>query len=308
MITRNNITEVAYNVQATVDAKNNIPIDFKVTNQNDSKAMGGMVRRAKTILGHDDFTALYDKGYHTGTEFDYAHTHGVEVIVAFPETSSHAPDTAYDVEHFEYNKTTDQYTCPAGQLLTTNGRWYNKANGKTTNRVKHYKTPACLACAHFSSCTVNKKGRLIERSEHMDLIDENKKRLREKLDLYRRRQAIVEHPFGTIKRQWDFYYVMTKKTIKHASADVGLIFTAYNLRRILNIVDPELLKNYLKKVAALFVWIFGLTKSILSRIKPLKFFKLKTSNLLFGQKTRLKSELNPCFVNPFEIHLGFETN
>jgi hypothetical protein len=25
---------------------------------------------------------------------------------------------------------------------------------------------------------------------------------------------------------------MTKKTIKHASADVGLIFTAYNLRRL----------------------------------------------------------------------------
>ena len=36
----NNITEVAYNVQTTVDAKNNIPIDYKVTNQNDSRAMG----------------------------------------------------------------------------------------------------------------------------------------------------------------------------------------------------------------------------------------------------------------------------
>ena len=69
LITRNNITEVAYNVQTTVDAKHNIPIDFKVTNQNDSKAMGSMVRRAKTIIGSADFTILYDKGYHTGTEF-----------------------------------------------------------------------------------------------------------------------------------------------------------------------------------------------------------------------------------------------
>jgi len=32
-----NITEEAYNVQTTVDEKNNIPIDYKVTNQNDSK-------------------------------------------------------------------------------------------------------------------------------------------------------------------------------------------------------------------------------------------------------------------------------
>jgi hypothetical protein len=45
-------------------------------------------------------------------------------------------------------------------------------------------------------------------------------------EIYRRRQAIVEHPYGVIKRQWGFYYNMTKKTIKHASADVGLIFTA----------------------------------------------------------------------------------
>jgi len=60
VITRNNIAEVAYNVQTTGDALHNIPIAFKVTNENDSKAMRGMVRRAKTILGHSDFTAIYD--------------------------------------------------------------------------------------------------------------------------------------------------------------------------------------------------------------------------------------------------------
>ena len=32
---RNNITEVAYNVQSTVDSKHCIPIDYKVTNEND---------------------------------------------------------------------------------------------------------------------------------------------------------------------------------------------------------------------------------------------------------------------------------
>lgn len=246
LITRNHITEVGYNIQSTVDAKHNIPIDFKVTNQNDSKAMGAMVRRVKTILGTSDFTALYDKGYHTGTEFDYAHKHGVEVIVAFPGVSSHAPDTTFDVEHFDYDKNQDQYTCPAGQNLTTNGRWYRKASGKTVNRVKHYKTKACLSCHFFTRCTKNKNGRLIERSEHMDLIEANKKRLNEQLNLYRKRQAIVEHPYGVIKRQWDFYYIMTKKTIAHAKADVGLIFTAYNLRRIFNILDKNALKAYLK--------------------------------------------------------------
>lgn len=279
LITRNNITEVGYNIQSSVDAKHNIPIDFKVTNTNDSKAMGAMVRRAKTILGNPDFTALYDKGYHTGTEFDYAHKQGVQVIVAAPAVASHAPDLAFDVEHFHYSKQLDQYTCPANQLLTTNGRWYNKASGKTINRVKHYKTKACTSCILFQRCTKNKDGRLIERSEHMDLIDANKKRLNEQLILYRRRQAIVEHPYGIIKRQWDFYYIMTKKTIKHATADVAMIFTAYNLRRIFNILDKKLLKEYLEKLCPLFLAVKHHLKAILSPFKPTCFYIYQNATL-----------------------------
>ena len=72
MIIRNNITEVSYNLHSTVDAKHYIPIDYKVTNNNDTKAMGNMLRRAKTIVGSNQFTALYDKGYHTGSEFKTA--------------------------------------------------------------------------------------------------------------------------------------------------------------------------------------------------------------------------------------------
>lgn len=150
LITRNNITEIAYNVQTTVDAKHNIPIDFKVTNQNDSKAMGGMVRRAKTIIGSANFTMLYDKGYHTGTEFQYAQRQGIQVIVAVPEVASHAPDLAFDVANFNYDQVLDQYLYPAGENLTTNGRWYFKNHGKTINRMKHYKTKACQ-CLTVSS-------------------------------------------------------------------------------------------------------------------------------------------------------------
>ncbi len=255
-------------IQSTVDAKYNIPIDYKVTNVNDSKAMGQMVRRAKTIIGHPNFTALYDKGYHTGTEFDYAYKQGVEVIVAFPNVSSHAPDVAFDVENFNYDKQSDEYTCPAGQKLTTNGRWYNKRNRNTVNRVKHYKTKSCLNCPLFERCTKNKSGRLIERSEHMDLIEANKIRVQDKKELYRRRQSIVEHPGvypansgRVIKRQWGFYYIMTKKSIKHAEADVGLIFTAFNLRRIFNIINQKELKARLNELISTF---FG----ILAYFKP----------------------------------------
>jgi transposase len=252
IMTRNNISEVAYTVQTVVDAQHNIPIDFKVTNENDSKAMGGMLRRSKTILGHNNFIAIYDKGYHTGSEFDYANRLGIDVLVAIPGVSAHAPDLAFDLEHFKYDKLSDSYTCPANQTMTSNGNWYAKKNGKSITQVKHYKTSACLTCELFKKCTKNVKGRLIERSEYADLIYENKVRIENNYETYRRRQAIVEHPYGVIKRQWDFYYIMTKKTIKHASADVGLIFTAYNLRRIFNLIDPNELKRYLKILTPLF--------------------------------------------------------
>jgi hypothetical protein len=39
---------------------------------------------------------------------------------------------------------------------------------------------------------------------------------------------------------------MTKKTIKQSSADLGLIFTAYNLKTILNLIDENQLSQYLK--------------------------------------------------------------
>ena len=261
IMTRNNISEVAYTVQTTVDALHNIPIDFKVTNENDSKAMGGMLRRAKNILGNNNFTAIYDKGYHTGSEFEYANTLGIDVLVAIPGVAAHAPDTAFDVEHFKYNIPTDSYTCPANKTLTTNGNWYAKKNGKSITQMKHYKTSACLTCELYKKCTKNAKGRLIERSQYADLIYQNKVRIENNYEIYRRRQAIVEHPYGVIKRQWDFHYIMTKKTIKHASADVGLIFTAYNLRRIFNLIDPNELKQYLKVLSVFFVTLRAIFKA-----------------------------------------------
>ena len=157
---RNNITEVAYNVQTTVDAKNNIPIDYKVTNQNDSKAMGNMVQRAKSILRSNEFTVLYDKGFHTGSEFKTAQDLGVETIVAIPSlpSTSQAPNHKYNSEFFIYSKETDVYTCPQGEVLRTNGTWY-KEHAKRGNLMvfKQYRTRSCKSCPVHSQCTRSKK-------------------------------------------------------------------------------------------------------------------------------------------------------
>jgi transposase len=293
MITRNNITEVAYNVQTTVDEKHNLPIDYKVTNTNDSKAMGNMLQRAKSILRSNEFTALYDKGYHTGTEFKLADDLGIEVMVAIPGLASQAPDPAYNVENFSYQQDGDYYVCPQGNKLTTSGTWHKTR----TYHFKRYTTRACMSCPVKDQCTKAKYGKGVQRSEYQHYINNNKERIEQNKDYYRRRQAIVEHPYGTIKRQWGFSYIMTKKGKQRASADVGLMFIAYNIRRIMNIIGKDELEKYLKELVLIFsrrihhislqISLLKATKFIDEIISSIFYHPLK--RLIFGQNL-LKTE------------------
>jgi len=284
MITRNNITEVAYNIQTTVDAKHNIPIDYKVTSTNDSKAMGNMLQRAKSILKTNEFTVLYDKGYHTGSELAIAENLGVTAIVAIPgvPSSSQSPDPAYNFEHFIYNTDEDNYTCPQGELLYTTGTWHKG----THFRFKQYRSKACNKCAYLRLCTSSKRnGRIIQRSEYTQAIEKNKERIESSKSLYRRRQSIVEHPYGTIKRQWGFDHVMTKKTKQRASGDLGLILIAYNLKRIINILGSDLFKAYMSLFLAFFMNLYNQNRLKITDFKD----KTKTNqkfvevNIFFAQ-------------------------
>lgn len=258
MITRNNITEVAYNIQTTVDSKHNIPIDYKVTNTNDSKAMGNMLQRSKSILGHNRFTMLYDKGYHTGSEFFIADRLGIKTIVAIPTVAAQAPNPMYNVEHFYYNKTEDYYTCPKNRKLTTTGKWHVAR----TYKFKRYTTKSCISCSVKNECSKAKYGKAIQRSEYQQPIETNKERVKQNQIYYKRRQAIVEHPYGTLKRQWGFSYITTKKTIKRATADVGFMMIAYNIRRLINIIGKNELIKYMREILS-----FNLPKKLLGKLQ-----------------------------------------
>jgi Transposase DDE domain len=228
-----------------------------------------MLRRAKVILGHTNFIALYDKGYHTGSELKKAIEMGVTLMVAIPGVASFAPDQRFNVEHFHYDEVADTYTCPAGEVLNTNGSWYVKSNYGYV--VKHYKTATCPTCPMFAQCTKNKAGRLIERSEYQGYVDRNKRNIEQHPTTYKKRQAIIEHTYGTIKRQWGFSYICTKKGLKRASADVGLMFTALNLRRLINIIDKNMFKQYLKALAFLFFAVCTFSKRVFAFLAHARF-------------------------------------
>jgi transposase len=237
---RQNIIEVCYNIQTSVDDKHYLPIDFKTTNNNDTHALANMTVRAKAILGNTEFIELADKGYHTGEEIRKCHEAGIETMIAIPKTpvSSQAPDPAYNQDQFRYDKENDYYLCPQGQKMTSSGTWYQHHPYKT----KQYKTKSCMGCPVKSLCTKSKKGRVIERNENIENTQRNKMAIENNKELYKRRQEIVEHPFGTIKRQWGFDYTLMKGK-KKVDGEVGLIFIAYLFTRLMNIMElKELMK------------------------------------------------------------------
>jgi hypothetical protein len=89
------------------------------------------------------------------------------------------------------------------------------------------------------------RGRSIDRSEFDAALDRNNEQVSQRKNEYKRRQAIVEHPFGTIKRQWGFDYTLLKG-FKKVDAESSLIFLAYNFKRCMSIMGKKKMKKALK--------------------------------------------------------------
>jgi hypothetical protein len=85
-------------------------------------------------------------------------------------------------------------------------------------------------------------------------MEENGDRIKHDLKKYLLRQQIVEHPFGTIKRQWSMDHILLKG-IKKNNGEFGLIYFTYNFRRIMNILGY---KQFIKRLKDLFLFTYTL--------------------------------------------------
>ena len=276
-----------------MDDKHNLIVHTQATNINDGKALHKAATQAKQNLQlkkEDPLMILADKGYHTGAELQHCQDDYMITHVAYKEQPSvkHISND-FLAESFSYDKATDTYTCPAGDLLTSLGTWHNK-NGEaveTSYRFKTYRTDACKTCALKDQCTKLPK-RIIQRSEHQDAVDINDNNIKLNPQYYKRRQAICEHPFGTIKRHWGYTQTLLKG-LQKVNGEMNLIMFCYNFMRTKNILGFE---NMLKQIRN---WTpdyskvtCGLRKTfikaIYSQIKPLHI-------LLISPLTFLKAAL-----------------
>jgi transposase len=250
LLVQGQVVEVSYNMQAAVDAKYNLPIATHTINKNDRKALTNIALEAKANLGAETFTALVDKGYHNGGQLQTCKDNNITTICAYPElVNSNAKGTTpeYMVDKFVYNETNDTYTCPQGETLTTTGTWHKKTRERDNYLFKKYRTQKCKTCPVKHLCTGKEKGgREIDRSQYAQAVHENNQRYKDNQQLYRQRQEINEHIFGTIKRQWGFNHT-NLRGLEKVNGEHSLIMTVYNLKRSMNILGIENMIEKIKK-------------------------------------------------------------
>jgi len=244
VILHRNIVNVGYNIQAASDSKNKLLVAYQTGDVNDTHALSDISIETKEVLQCDKMDVIADKGYHTGEELKKCEMADITTYVS-PKASSAKDIGLFPVSVFVYNREKDFYTCPADEILTTNNVWYKHSsrNKKGGYNFRRYTTTKCKACHMRNQCTSgDRNGRVIDRNEYADSIEENKKRVENNPEYYKQRQQITEHQFGTLKRQRGFTYTIMKGKEK-VLGEVGLAFITYNLTRCISVFGvPELCK------------------------------------------------------------------
>ncbi len=228
-------TEVGYNVQVAVDAKHNLIVAHEVTNAvTDREQLGPLARQVQALLAVESVDVVTDVGYYHGAEVQACLESGITPYIAKPHTSRNQKAGLFTKADFVYELQQDTYHCPAGATLTY--RFTSIEDGRPTRK---YATAQCGACPIRAQCTRSPRdGRRISRWEDEHVLDAMAERVRDNPQIMKQRKAIVEHPFGTMKRAMNQGYFLMRG-LRKVRTEMSLTVLAYNLKRVLNILGVE---------------------------------------------------------------------
>ena len=228
---------VGYNVQTAVDAKHHLIVAHEVTNVGtDRNQLSKMAKQARAAIDTEDLTVVADRGYFRGEELLACDEAGITAYVPKPETSGAQAAGRFGKDDFHYDPEVDEYCCPAGDRLTW--RMTSEEKGRTLHR---YWNSNCQSCSLKSQCTPSKERR-VTRWEHEAVLEAVEDRLDRDPEKMLTRKQTVEHPFGTIKAWMGATHFQTK-TLNRVSTEMSLYVLAYNLKRVMNILDIRPLIN-----------------------------------------------------------------
>ena len=196
-------------------------------------------------------TVLADKGYYQYEDLKKCLEAGILPIVPKQKNSTKTGNENYIIDNFIYDINNDTYICPENQILINVSR-------KDSKEYSYKNKIACMQCPQKDQCTTNANGRIIKRSEKNDVYEKVNEIMDKNKEVYKLRQQIVEHPFGTIKRALGYTYFLTRGN-KSVRAESVMHFLVYNLKRVINIKGVRFLVAFLNSLTLHLFLIFGKT-------------------------------------------------
>ena len=223
---------VGYNVQIAVDVKHKLIVEQQVTNQVvDMGLLTQTAEAAKEVLGVETIDVVADRGYFKIEDIEACEKAGIVPYVPRPQRGPSVKAGLFRKDEFQYDAASDAYVCPAGQRLHP----YSSSLLRGLKKINYVNKLACDDCAIRLRCTGG-KFRTVSRLENEDVLDRMQARLAKRPEVLDRRRETVEHPFGSIK-QWMNQGAFLMRGLKKVRAEFSLTALAYNLRRVLNIVE-----------------------------------------------------------------------
>jgi len=237
---------MAYNAQIAVDAKHKFIVATEVSSDNnDNQKLHHMATQTKAITQNDNGAFLGDSGYYSAKEIEKCEADGIETYVAIPNQSKPQKSRGYFTQdEFQYDKDNDYYICPNNQILTKSPSSTTKENG-TKKYFYRAGSKTCKACPIRNQCIPSKTAyKRVTKLQYSETITTYIKKMQshKAKELIKQRGSIVEHPFGTIKRNlgWEHYLVRGKPKVEGENA---LIMFTYNFKRLINLIGIALFRE-----------------------------------------------------------------
>jgi transposase len=251
LLSKGDQTIAGYNVQSVVDDKHKLIVASEVVNRSDAGQLHKMAKAAKEILDTASLQILADAGYYNSEDLKACEDDGIKAYVPPHEGNGKLEKQGRFVrKDFSFDAATNTYRCPAGQLLHPTKRPWTNASGRVESRYLGSKA-SCGGCALKASCLSSKaKYRSIFRWEHEDVLDRHRQRMASEGagKLMRRRSAIVEHPFGTLKCRAGYQHFLVRGFDK-VRGEWSLMALCYNFTRVLNILGFDHFVAYMAEKA-----------------------------------------------------------
>jgi transposase len=246
LLTKSGQSVSGYNIQIAVDAAHKLIVAAEAVNDgNDTGQLHAMAQAARAAVGVEKLQAVADVGYYNGETLKACEDGGIEAFVPEPQRGKRLEKAGrFGLDAFAYDAGADAYRCPAGQLLAAMRGGRNDVTGKL--RIKYASRRfVCSGCAVRMQClSPQGKRRVIERWEHEAVIERHRARMANGDDMMRRRKALAEHPFGTLKCRAGYRHFLVRGLAK-VRGELGLMVLCYNFTRVLNIIGLKKLVAWL---------------------------------------------------------------